>query len=303
MSFTTLQNTALEIDLVEQGKSTGWTVNGTTATHELCNAGSMYLLNYPLTLGSTYSFTYKVNSISGGYLKAYAGDTEGATVITTGIKEGELVASGTDLRLRFYSTADLEMEIFNIKEILSDTSAKKTNVIAWAEKNNKWSDFRTSNPDCAFSMFTKLFSCKAGNSYVHKPNSGDRNNFYGTQYQSIVKFPVNSQPTETKTYESIEYKANTLLITTTDGIETSLGQVSDLIESDFLQYALNDGVDAVEVYSAEGNYQAGFLRDKNEDINEGSVLKGNYATIELITTENVVLKLFVVDVKSSKSFS
>jgi len=303
MSFTTLQNTPIEIDLVEQGKSTGWTVNGTNAIHEQCNEGSMYLLNYPLTSGSTYTLSFRVNSIANGNLRVYAGATAGTLITTVGDKEETLIASGTDLRLRFYSTADLNLDIFNIKEVLSDTSLKKTNVIAWSENNNKWSDFRTSNPDCAFSLFTKLFSFKQGVQYVHDPQSGDRNTFYGNEYRTIIKLPANTQPMETKTFESISYKGNRLMITTTDGIETNLGQVSDLIESDFLQYTLESGLDIVQVYSVEGNYSSQFLRDKNEDLNNGSVLKGNYMTIELQTVENGILKLFMVDINSVKSFT
>lgn len=301
MSFTTLQNTPLEIDLVEQGKTTGWEVNGTTATHELCNTGDMYQINYPMTLGSTYTFTYQVNSISGGYLKAYVGDTEGATVTTTGFKEETLQATGTDLRLRFYATAALSMQIFNIKEVLVDTGLKKTNVTAWSEKNNKWSDFRTSNPDCAFSMFINLYSFKQGVSYVHKPNSGSRNNFYDTQYQTIINIPFNQKPAEIKTYQGISIQNNLLMITTTDGIETSLGQISDLAVLDFLKYTLDDGVDTLNVYSKEGVYSTSFLRDKNEDLFNGAPLKGSYITVELITAENGVLKLESVAVHSERS--
>lgn len=303
MPKTILQNTPDVTDLTEWGLTTGWTFEGNIATHELCNDGSIYLKTFPLIVGEEYAINFNVNSISGGNIRVYAGTAVSDFITTTGFKELLLTASGTDPEIRIYSNADCEIEIFSIKGTSVDLSLKKTNVIVWAEKNNKWSDFRTSNPDVAFSLFAKLYSGKYGDMYVHDPNSGDRNNFYGTQYKTIVKFVANKQAGETKTFESIQYKSNTLLITTTDGITTSLGQVSDLIEEDFLQYALEDGVDSVEVYSAEGNYQAGFLRDKNEDLIEGSVLKGNYATIELVTTENVVLKLFIVDVKSVKSFN
>jgi len=301
MSFTTLQNTPIEIDLVEQGKSTGWTVNGTNAIHEQCNAGSMYLLNYPLTVARTYTFTYRVNSISGGSLRVYAGDTAGALVTTTGDKEETLTASGTDLRLRFYSTADLNIDIFNIREVSSDTSLKKTNVIAWNETNNKWSDFRTSNPDCAFSLFTKLFSSKQGVQYVHDPQSGNRNEFYGTQYKSIIKVPFNGQPTQTKTFQSVALQNNQLMITTTDGIVTSLGQVSELYEWNFEKARLIEGATEVVIYENEGVYSASFLRNKTEDIHNGSVLKGNYLTVELETVNTGVLELFTVAVHSEPS--
>jgi hypothetical protein len=303
MAFTTLQSTPIQINLLQQGKSTGWAFIGTKLTHEVCNFGDAYLNDYPLESGKVYEFSYNLNSISGGLLRAYAGNTTGATITTTGNKKETLTATGTNPKFKFYSTANLEMESFTIREVSVDTSLKKKGAIALSEKTNKWTDFRTFNPDVAFSMFTKTYMFKQGNSYVNDPESESRNNFFGAQYKTIIKFVANILPAETKTFDAIEYKANTLLITTTDGITTSLGQVSDLVEADFLQHTLNDGITAVQVYDREGNYQAGFLRDKNEDINNGSLLKGHYAVIELITTENSVLKLFMVEVKSNRSYS
>ncbi len=42
--FTTLQNTPLTIDLLAQARTTGWTINGTQAIHESCNAGYIKLV-------------------------------------------------------------------------------------------------------------------------------------------------------------------------------------------------------------------------------------------------------------------
>lgn len=301
MGYTTLQNTPIEIDLVEQGKSTGWEVNGTHATHEVCNAGYMYLENYPLVSGKTYSFTYRVGSISGGLLRAYTGSTAGSAVTTTGFKTETLVASGSDLRLAFYSTADLEMEIFNIKEVSVDTSPKKRNAISWSERNNKWTDYRAFNPDCAYSLFDNLYCFKQGNSYVNNPQSGLRNEFFGVDYDTIVNVPFNSQPEQTKTFQGISLQNNLLMITTEDGITTSLGQISELIELDFLKDTLDDGVDTVNIYSKEGVYSCSFMKDKNDDIVNGADLKGNYITVELITAEPGILRLSTVAVHSEPS--
>jgi len=300
-----LENTEVETDLTQWGRTTGWSLEGNIASHELCNDGSIVLNDFPLIVGETYSITFNVISITGGHIRVYAGNTASSNfIISPGFKEELIQASGTNPEIRIFSNAECKIEVFGIKGTTVDVSLKKQNALAFNDRDdiNKWTDFRTFNPDCAFSMFTNLYSYKGGSLHVHNPESGVRNNFYGTQFKSIVKIVANAQPAETKTFESIHYKSNTLLITWEDGITTSLGQVSDLVEEDFLQYTLESGVDRVDIYDKEGNYQAGFLRDKNEDLNNGSVLKGNYATIELVTTENVILKLFMVDVNSVKSF-
>jgi len=157
----------------------------------------------------------------------------------------------------------------------------------------KWTRYDNYYPDFAMSMFTNLYSFKNGQMYSHtdKVNKG---NFYGTQFQSRIKFQE-VQP-KVVTYQGIKIECNKLLITTTDGIETSLGQVSDLIEQDFEMFNLNDGVTQVSVYDYEGNYRANFLRAK-PDLNFGDRLKGRYITIELTTKDDRDFNLYKVVVQ------
>jgi hypothetical protein len=90
------------------------------------------------------------------------------------------------------------------------------------------------------------------------------------------------------------------MITTEDGVETSLGHISDLIEDDFLRFNLTNGIDSVDIYDNEGIYAAKFLRAKPEII-DGERLKGNYITVELTTTDEKNFKLYRVIVKSQYS--
>jgi hypothetical protein len=94
------------------------------------------------------------------------------------------------------------------------------------------------------------------------------------------------------------------MVTTEDGIETSLGQISDLIASDFTKSTLVNGATTVTINSVEGVFSASFLRDKNSvgEILNGDVLKGNYLLLELQTTASTKLRLFSVAVHSEKSF-
>ncbi len=299
--ITTLKNTPVSIDFTELGTSTGWTLNGDSAVHEICNAGSIYWDGYPIVSGDSYIISYRIDYINSGVLRPNIGTTQGVVRTTPGEFTETILAAGSNPRFSFYSSANCQITVLNIKNTKTATGLKEQNTIAFSEKKNKWTDFRTFNPDFAMSLFTNFYSFKNGVLYIHRPNSPVRNNFYGNDYQTIVKVVFNDQEMQTKTYQSISIQSNQLMITTEDGIETSLGQVSELIADDFLQATLNDGVDLVEVYDNEGVYSARFMRDKNVDIINGDALKGNYITVELITVDNSILRLFSLSVHSEPS--
>lgn len=162
---------------------------------------------------------------------------------------------------------------------LSDT-------ITWSERRSGqisgWSSFKDFIPNTGFSLFNNLYTSNNGVMYIHS-DSSPRNNFYGIQYGSSIKFLVSSQGV--KTYNSIAVHSNKLLGTTPDGIQTELGNVSELIGYDFTE--------------REGIYYANFLRDIIMD----DRLKGRYIIIELTEEEdqNLPLRLFKVVIKSNIS--
>lgn len=307
MGFTTLENTPIDINLVTQSVTTGWSFSGDVATHEACNAGSIYLNGYTVEAGQTYEISYEITSITGSagvlYTQVFMGDTAGTERITTGFFTETLLCSGTSPRLRFYSTADCTVEIFNIRNTAVDTGERQKNNIVYNEIINKWSDFRTYNPDCGFGLFINLYTFKEGNLYLHENNSSSRNNFYGTQYESIIKLPFNQNVSFVSTFESMSIQGNMLMITTDEGVETSLGQVSDLIAEDFTKSTLSDGTTTVTINELEGVYSASFMRDINSvgGIVNGDALKGNWLLVEIKTTESTKLRLFSVAVHSEKS--
>lgn len=304
MSFTAIEDTPILVNILDQAKTTGWTLDGNIATHESCNSGYLNLLTYPLIVPHIYQVSYSILSISGGSLQLFAGDTAGVSRTTPGLYVETITASGINPELKFFSDANCQVQQLNAKDTIVNTDPKQQNTICYSAINKKWSDFRTFSPDFGFSLFIHTYTVFQGNLWEHANNSGNRNNFYGVQFDSIIKFVENKNSQIVKTFEKISYQANTLLITTTDGITTPLGQVSELVPNDFLQYTLNDGVTSVDVYTADGLYCASFRRDKNTDIINGNSLKGNYIICELIQeTQAVALILFTVGIQSAKSFN
>jgi hypothetical protein len=307
MSFTTLENTPIDIDLVAQSVTTGWSFTGGVAVHEACNAGSIYLNGFSIVAGKTYSITYEITSITGSvgtlYTQVFMGTTAGTQRTAAGFYSETLLCAGSTPRLRFYSTADCVVSIFDIQEVLSDTSEKQKNTIAYSEQYNKWTSYYTYNPDCGFGLFINLYTFKNGNMYLHESNSSSRNEFYGVQYQTIVNMPFNQNVAFVSTFESMSVQSNMLMITTSEGVETSLGQISDLIAEDFTKSTMTNGATTVTINQVEGIYSASFMRDINSvgGIVDGDVLKGNWLLVELKTTAATKLKLFSVGVHSEKS--
>lgn len=297
MSFSAIENTPISVNLLTQANDTGWSIDGSIATHTACNSGYIRLLK-PIIASVTYQVSYAVLSISGGYVQLFAGTTGGIQRTTPGLYVETITSNGTVLS--FFSNANCQIQSFNIRNTVVDTSNTQQHTPVYSFDEKKWIEFRTIAPDYGFSIYIDMVTMYQGQLWLHENGSPNRNSFYGTQYQTIFQYVENSHPEQLKSYNSIALQSNELLVTTTSGITTSLGQVSELIEQDFIKSVLSDGVSSVNVESVTGIFSASFLKDKNIDLLNGDQLKGNYITIILTTVNgNIALKLFSIAVNAS----
>lgn len=295
---TAIQNNPIIISLTQLALTSGWSVDGTVASHDSCNSGNLYLLNYPLTIGQSYRYTYDVISRTSGYVQAFLGSNSGMQITNTGIVDEMVVANGT--QLYFYSNGTLSIDNFSIEVISAQTNPFQQNTIAYCEKNDKWTSFYSYIPDNAFSLFVNTYSFYQGNVYLHEHATPNRCNFYNVQYPATIYFSSNEQPTISKTFLALNYQANQLLITPPSGIGTSLNQLSQLMPSNFIQATYNDGS---VIFSTEGFFKASFLRDMTIDIINGSQLKGNYMTIGLTTTSpSTPMNIFTTEINYAHSY-
>lgn len=291
MATTIVQNTPTEINLLDFVNDNGWSFNGSQLTHESCNIGTISNTTV-FQQGTPYTINIKILSISGGYLQLDFGSFS-QQYTTSGLKEISVNSTSANPRIILTSDANTVVEVISVKNntVLDKTNSKDN--IVYSFDAEKWTRYDNYYPDFGMSMFTNLYSFKDGQMYAHTDKT-NKARFYGTQFQSRIKFSQ-VQP-KVVNYQSIKIECNKLLITTTDGVETSLGQVSDLIEQDFEMFRLDDGVNQVTVYDYEGNYRANFLRAK-PDINFGDRLKGRYITIELTTKDDRDFNLYKVVVQ------
>jgi hypothetical protein len=304
MSTTAIENTPITIDLVELAKTSGWTVSGSVASHESCNAGNLYVVNYPIIAGQTYKFSWQVLTCSSGYVEAFLGTGHGAqyTAPTAVITE-TVLAAGTNPQFYFYSNGTCSIENFTISVVDVSTSLTQQNTMSFSEKTKKWVSFYTYIPDNAFSLFTNTYSFFDGDLYVHESGTDERNKFYGVQYQSIMQFIENASPTLPKSYLSLSIQSNELMVTGNDGITTSLGQKSELAAQDFIKDFLRDGVTVYNVNTIEGIFSANLLRDKNTGtVENGDPLKGTYLICTLVSSTTGPLLLYTINIVSKHSF-
>lgn len=294
--FTAIENNPIIVDLLAQAKTSGWSVDGVIATHDSCNAGNIPLFNYPVIGGNSYQISYIVLSISGGSVQPQTPGSNGISRTTTGLYVETVTPTGNGF-LSFYSNANCTVTGFNISNITNSQGV----TIVYSPINKKWSDFRTFYPDFGWSLYTRTIYAYQGGLHMsdNGDTSGSTNNFFGTQYQSSIKFVEANNPGVIKDFEALNYQANTLLVSTIDGIQSSLGQVSTLIDTDFIKQNLQDGNLSVTIYDKDGVYSASFLSDENEDIVNGSQLRGNYLIVELITNDgSTPMTLYSLAVRS-----
>ena len=128
---------------------------------------------------------------------------------------------------------------------LQPEASNSYQTLSFDEATNGWTSFYSYNPLQMFSILNGFFSTKNGAIYRHYSlfdttgNEIPRNQFYGLNYSSSVKFVINPDPTRVKTFQTINYEG-------TNGWEvTSL--VSDATGADLFNGAWVSTIDQATV--------------------------------------------------------
>lgn len=291
MPYTAIQNTPITIDLRIAGNYTGWTQDGNSAFHSSCQSGETTLEQYPVTAGRTYEVSYIVVSISSGNVQLRAGGTNGIARTTANIYVEQITPASNGV-VTFYSNANCELTAFNIRPVSTAPGV----TIVYSAINNKWSDFRTFYPDFGWSIYTKTITGYNGQLYSHDNGGNSANNFYGQQFQSTIQIVEAKDPALIHDYQVLSYQANMLLVSVVDGILSSNGQVSTLIDTDFIKSELASNGYEVTQYQVDNVYSASFVGDQNSE-SEG--LRGWWLLVTLVTEDgSTPLELFSVGVRS-----
>lgn len=283
MALTVIENTPLSFDITPYLNSRGWSVDNTdtTATHTEGISGNIEFLQYNLVKNVKYDFSLNVSDLTTGDLKVIVNNVEVLIITTNGYHQGTVTPTA-DSHFILRSSGTLKVSDFQVKMSNDNSLSLENSTITWSEEKKGWITFKDYIPEMGLSMYTKLFTLKNGRLWAHD-DLVNFNNFYGTQYETRITFPINVA--RISTFNSIAVHSNKVVGTTEDGIVTQLGNVSDLITFDF--------------ESREGIHYANFLNDKIMDDN----LKGRYIVITLTDEDSASTKLqiFKVIVKSTQS--
>lgn len=175
--------------------------------------------------------------------------------------------------------------IISFKISTSSNAGDKT--IAFSEVVNRWTSFYSFIPDFGGYIFNQYITHKNGVLYTHNNNSS-YGTFYGTDYESYIDVVFNSSATLIKTFIGFIEQSNTRW--TPAAINTSNGQVSELIDSDLSE--------------KEDVFFASFLRDSSSPggLLEGDDLKGNWIRLKLVENQRTKSTLFSADVRFIPSY-
>ena len=273
-----VQGGTVQIDVRDFATSRGWrVVSDYRAIHSRPNDGRIEFNNYTVEAGYEYEISYNLINLSGGIVRVYVADTQLSDDSTSGYFQKTVIPT-QDGRVSIFSNADVTVDNFSIKKKITDTIEEKDDTIVYNHDRRGWITFASYIPESGMSMYTDLITFRDGDLWLHNRESTP-NNFYGRQYNSLVKFPVAS--VGVKTYNSIAIHSNKVLGTTEDGIVSELGDVTDLITYDFS--------------TREGIHYANLIRDKLT----GNLIQGRYIVVELTDeeTKEERLEIFKVVMK------
>ena len=77
--------------------------------------------------------------------------------------------------------------------------------VSFKEDVKGWTSRKDFIPEGAISLNNKYYSIKDGKIWEHGAASATRNNFYGVQYDSSIRFLINDQPNIVKKYKTLNY--------------------------------------------------------------------------------------------------
>ena len=127
----------------------------------------------------------------------------------------------------------------------------ESTTIAWAEGSGGWTSFRSYLPEDGVSINNEFYTFYNGHLWKHHvevdedDNLVNRNNFYGTDYNSTINVPFNAAPQSVKTFNAISYEGSTARIVNFDTETTNNWLTGD--------YSVGDGLETNNMVT-DGEY-------------------------------------------------
>ena len=113
--------------------------------------------------------------------------------------------------------------------------------IAFSEFSKGWESRYSFVPELATSLNNKYYTFKQGNLWLHNQEDVARNNFYGVQYQSTIKFLLNDSPSAVKKFKTLGYEGDEGWSASYINTNLQKGSVSTFVEKEGKWFNLISG--------------------------------------------------------------
>lgn len=304
--YSIIQGTTGFIDPAQASVDTGWSADGTYATHTPCNAGTMIALtDFGLQVGRQYVFTYTVDQWISGSVRIIAGSLNGTSRSANGTYTETLTMTGSNT-LSFYSDGALRISSLQFYDLLLGPKSGRT--ITFDEKENKWVQEWGWSPELMVKFVDKLFAFQNGVLWLHNSNPV-MNNFFGQQYSAQVVFIPNQDYETNKLWYNMRMDS------------TGGWYVKDITirPNDQFPNGMQTQMSKKNCKSIDGKLWADILRDMNDPnfyqipdpalrqavaMFQGRMMQGGYMVVTLQCDDNTDASLasvetYYIDVKKS----
>tara|TARA_R100000805_G_C3626173_1_gene136945 strand:- start:7309 stop:12375 length:5067 start_codon:yes stop_codon:yes gene_type:complete len=140
---------------------------------------------------------------------------------------------------------DQDKDLYNLTINKKQNYDDKGDTISFAESTVGWTSFKSFLPESAVSLNGVYYTFKNGDIWKHNDNE-IRNNFYGVQYESSVKFLFNDAPSVVKDFKTLGYEGSNGWRATSIETDMDSGQVVEFKDKEGKKFANIIGVEVDE---------------------------------------------------------
>lgn len=244
--YTILKNSSLEIQLEADYQDGGWSFINGVAIHDKCNSGYFRNFIFQPEVGSTYTVSFTVASLTEGSLKVYMGESEIIEITQNGTYNIDHTAL-TNVGVSFWADKDVIVSDFKVLEGSIDPVT-----ILFDYDNKAFVGFASYDGEFATLFIDNMVSFENGRLWIHDRNN-ERNTYYGVLHPLKVSFYVNIDSQVDKDFFSIALDSSSgmLVEVEIDPKEGKLkGQRSRIKRGNFKL--------------EKGLYKAAFMKDMND---------------------------------------
>lgn len=199
MPYINPKNTVLNIAPEQAAVDQGWVVSETIARHDGCFAG-IITAPFDLEAGLTWTIKYKVSEYTSGGVYAIAAGQNGTNRTALGeYSQDFVIAAGeTNLTLKFYSDGTLGIEWLEAYPTVEEAPV----TFGFNIKENRFTSYYNLPAEMMLKISNDFFCFKDGRLWRQNVNTV-RNNFFGVQYTSKIRFVCNVDAEKNKLFYNL----------------------------------------------------------------------------------------------------